>query len=70
MPTVRVVCAECGDETSWHFVYDRYNLPRSFRQTERDTTITCEHWRDVHVSAFQEAFKLRRPPTQRRVNGG
>jgi len=59
MPIVRVVCPECGDKTNWHFVYDRYDLPRSFRQNERDTTVTCEHWRDVHELAFQESFKLR-----------
>jgi len=56
-----VACPTCGDETRWHVIFDRLELPVSFRVIGRETTFTCEHWRDVHELAFQESFKHRCP---------
>jgi len=55
-----VVCPSCGDETVWRVMFDRRELPTSFVVLGRESSATCDHWRDVHELVFQESFKHRR----------
>jgi hypothetical protein len=55
-----VACPSCGDETVWRVVFDRHELPTSFRIVNRESQYTCDHWEAVHELAFQRSFTLRR----------
>jgi hypothetical protein len=56
---VDVVCPECGDATTWLVAYNPRELPERIRQLERETTMTCSHWRTVHELVWEQAISRR-----------
>jgi len=61
---IHVVCPECSDATTWFVAYNPRGMPERFRQLERDTAVTCSHWRTVHELAWEQAIS-RRPAAAR-----